>query len=87
MKQLGHTANLIPLLHAKSPEVPSSDLLDILKKQLSHEEGIRGFFAVYLTSPESLEEELPEVLVDAVRSAKPEMIIPLACKYSKYLCV
>lgn len=80
MKQLGHTANLIPLLHSKSPEVPAPELLEVLRKQFTHSDGIRGFFAVYLTSPESLEGEVPEVLVEAVKNADAKVMVPLACK-------
>ena len=59
-----------------------SDLSELLNKQLSHSEGIRGFFAVYLTSPESLEtdDDVPSVLVEAVRGANAEIMVPLACK-------
>eukprot|EP00956_Cyclotella_meneghiniana_P013723 scaffold20002_cov76-Cyclotella_meneghiniana.AAC.7 len=81
MKQLGHTSRLIPLLHEESSQVSKSDLSELLNKQLSHSEGIRGFFAVYLTSPESLEkdDDVPSVLVEAVRGANAEIMVPLAC--------
>lgn len=78
MKQLGHTSQLIPLIHSKSP---TPDLLELLQKQFSHSEGIRGFFAVYLTSPEScLEENVPEVLAQAVKGADQKILVPLACE-------
>eukprot|EP00956_Cyclotella_meneghiniana_P039742 scaffold178271_cov36-Cyclotella_meneghiniana.AAC.1 len=80
MKQLGHTSRLIPLLHEETSQVSKSDLSELLNKQLSHSEGIRGFFAVYLTSPESLEaDDVPSVLVEAVRGANAEIMVPLAC--------
>ena len=81
MKQLGHTSELIPLIHSKSPQVPTSDLLKLLSTQFSHSEGIRGFFAVYLTSPESQNEEsVPDVLAQAVKGADDEIMVPLACE-------
>lgn len=81
--------NLIQRMHCDVQNVnmviihlsKKSDLSELLNKQLSHSEGIRGFFAVYLTSPESLETgDVPSVLVQAVRGANAEIMVPLACK-------
>ena len=88
MKQLGHASQIIPLLHPSTTPTPSSEavsptvLLEVLSKQLSHSDGIRGFFAVYLTSPESIavDEDVPAVLVEAVRGADLEVMVPLACE-------
>ena len=84
MKQLGHASQIIPVLHPEDGSSMSEDesalLLDVLSKQFAHSDGIRGFFAVYLTSPESLTmEEVPTVLAEAVRGADTEVMVPLAC--------
>eukprot|EP00804_Cyclotella_cryptica_P002906 CCRYP_013276-RA/>CCRYP_013276-RA protein AED:0.11 eAED:0.13 QI:0/-1/0/1/-1/1/1/0/135 len=58
-------------------------------EQFKHLEGIRGIFAVSLTSSESLLEEddndVPRVLREAVVAADPEIMVPLACT-SMVLC-
>jgi len=83
MKQLGHASQIIPLLHPKDDDeqiMSNDDLSQLLSRQLNHSDGIRGFFATYLTSPESLTtEEVPQVLADAVKSSDMEVMIPLAC--------
>jgi len=83
MKQLGHASQLIPLIHPQDDDeqiMSDDDLLQLLSRQLNHSDGIRGFFATYLTSPESLTtEEVPKVLADAVKSSDMEVMIPLAC--------
>lgn len=62
-------------------EEESAALLKVLSRQLSHSDGIRGFFAVYLTSPEPLTvEEVPQVLAKAVIGADPKVMVPLACE-------
>ena len=86
MKQLGHASQIIPLLHPEADDVMTSDeesaLLEVLSKQFSHSDGIRGFFAVYLTSPESLTtEEVPHILAEAVKSSDPKVMVPLACEF------
>lgn len=47
----------------------------------SHSDGIRGFFATYLTSPESLTtvDCVPEILAEAVRNSDTKTMVPLAC--------
>mmetsp|Transcript_38965 Transcript_38965/g.81903 ORF Transcript_38965/g.81903 Transcript_38965/m.81903 type:complete len:255 (+) Transcript_38965:106-870(+) len=85
MKQLGHASQIIPLLHPHTSdkemnEEESASLLEILSRQFSHSDGIRGFFAVYLTSPESQTvDEVPNVLANAVRGADTKIMVPLAC--------
>eukprot|EP00985_Skeletonema_marinoi_P008174 scaffold3640_cov146-Skeletonema_marinoi.AAC.5 len=81
MKQLGHASQIIPALHRSSPsEEESAVLLEVLQKQFAHSDGIRGFFAVYLTSAESLTmEEVPSVLAEAVKGADTKVMVPLAC--------
>ncbi len=84
MKQLGHASQIIPILHPEDGSSPSEEesaaLLEVLQKQFAHSDGIRGFFAVYLTSPESLTmEEVPSVLAEAVKGADTKVMVPLAC--------
>ncbi len=84
MKQLGHASQIISVLHPEDgsslPEEESAALLEVLQKQFAHSDGIRGFFAVYLTSPESLTmEEVPSVLAEAVKGADTKVMVPLAC--------
>ena len=85
MKQLGHTSQIIPLLHPKGDgktlsEEETSALSAVLSRQFSHSDGIRGFFAVYLTSPESLTvDDVPTVLAEAVKNSDKKVMVPLAC--------
>lgn len=95
MKQLGHASRIIPLLHphpiteeeegADDDDNAPSDalLLEVLSSQFGHSDGIRGFFATYLTSPESLttagEDDVPPILAEAVRGADTKVMVPLAC--------
>ncbi|KAL7552030.1 hypothetical protein ACHAWF_015241 [Thalassiosira exigua] len=81
MKQLGHASQIIPeLVRDDLSEGEYDELLDVLTRQFSHSDGVRGFFAVYLTSPESLAVDgVPTVLAEAARSADAEIIVPLAC--------
>lgn len=84
VKQLGHASQIIPVLHPEDGSSPSEEesaaLLELLQKQFAHSDGIRGFFAVYLTSPESLTmEEVPSVLAEAVIGADTKVMVPLAC--------
>lgn len=84
MQQLGHASQIIPLLHPEegdevSPE-NEENLKSVLAQQLSHSDGVRGFMAVYLTSPESLKvEKVPEILAETVRQADAKIMAPLAC--------
>ncbi|KAL3790118.1 hypothetical protein ACHAW5_007725 [Stephanodiscus triporus] len=83
MKQLGHASLIIPLLHQEDSETSDEEksaLSEVLCRQLSHSEGVRGFFAVYLTSPESLTvDNVPVVLAEAVKNADKKVMVPLAC--------
>ena len=82
MKQLGHASQIIPLIHPQEGDAPMSydALLELLTRQLNHSDGIRCFFAVYLTSPESLTvDDVPTVLAQAVKSANTKVMVPLAC--------
>ena len=86
MRQLGHASQIIPLLQPhEDGDAPSDEeisaLSAVLSRQFSHSDGIRGFFAVYLTSPESLavNDDVPMVLAEAVRNSDKKVMVPLAC--------
>ena len=67
-------------LSQKTSNLPTCCRANIDPQQ-SHSDGVRGFFAVYLTSPESLkEEQVPAILADVVvRQTDAEVLAPLAC--------
>jgi len=84
MKQLGHASRIIPVLHPEDGSSPSqaelAALLKLLTKQFAHSDGIRGFFAVYLTSSEFMKmDEVPSVLAEAVKGSNMKVMVPLAC--------
>ena len=57
MKQIGHAETIIKLLsqnkEEKNDEEEDSSLEKLLTAQLSHSDGIRGFFVNYLTATTS----------------------------------
>lgn len=81
MQQVSHAAKLVDILgqNEKDPE-----LEELLKAQLSHSDGIRGFFVQYLTGDNTPADkpEVPRVLQEALQQAETKELIPLACKYS-----
>jgi len=82
MKQLSHASNLVPLLNNEE-SMDHDILLPLLKAQLSHSDGIRGFFAQYLTgegTTAAADDEVPSCLVDAMNSVENgDELISLAC--------
>jgi len=56
-------------------------ILQLLQVQLSHSDGIRGFFVSYLTMDQGTEDEfnVPKLLVQAMDSADDEDLVPLVC--------
>jgi len=82
MAQLSHAANLVQQLSMK--DMPQEELTERLTAQLSHSEGIRGFFATYLTGEGDTVADLHEVptpLAKAMAHANQKELIPLACMY------
>jgi hypothetical protein len=75
---------MVKLLGTK--DVSQEELVKRLKTQLSHSDGIRGFFVTYLTlesgadAPADLD-EVPLPLVTAMKESNQEELIPLACMY------
>jgi len=65
MKQVNHASYLITLLGKDDPTVG-----DLLTAQLAHSDGIRGFFASYLTSDDGTADrkEVPEPLIQAMKN-------------------
>ena len=51
MKQVGYASEIVPLLNSNTEEPNEEELTALLKAQLSHSDGIRGFFVNYLASP------------------------------------
>jgi len=83
MKQVSHSEKLIPLLQKNSNVLEQQELIQRLKAQLSHSDGIRGFFVTYLTGMDDNtpadQSEIPQALVTAMEAADPTVLIPLAC--------
>ena len=92
MAQLSHAGQICALLlsdgkantlasdlHGKANTLAS----DLLPAQLSHEDGIRAFFATYLTGEgddtAADREEIPEPLAGAMHKADMNLLVPLAC--------
>ena len=82
MAQLSHAGEICALLE-KSDGKASTLASDLLAAQLPHSDGIRGFFATYLTGEgdgtAADREEVPEPLAGAMRKAGMNLLVPLAC--------
>lgn len=79
MKQVGHAFNIVPLIGQNNYE---DDVKNMIKAQLSHSDGIRGFFVSYLTGDGETvadDENVPQVLLDAMDSIETDELISLAC--------
>lgn len=65
MKQVTYASQIIPLLE-KDEDVAS----DLLQAQLTHSDGIRGFFVSYLTNNDGVADgnEVPKPLVEAMKN-------------------
>jgi hypothetical protein len=64
-------------------------LSELLKAQLSHLDGMRGFFTVYLTGEGQQtvadKERMPGILLDAVKMSNFESLASMACTYGSFL--
>lgn len=79
MKQVGYGQQLVSLLeNEEDAPVNNESLTNMLKAQLSHSEGIRGFFVSYLTGGEPIT-TIPAPLEDAMHQSDKTELIPLAC--------
>lgn len=86
MKQVSYAAEIIPLLGDGGGEVGATarddaQLTELLSAQLSHSDGIRGFFVSYLTVDGAAADadDVPVPLREAMAGADPKELVPLAC--------
>jgi len=95
MKQVGHSETLVTMLAEsianEKDEESTAMVTNLLKAQLSHSDGIRGFFVTYLTAMGGSSDEtnnntpadettVPEPLIQAMKDvADPDDLVPLAC--------
>lgn len=84
--QTYHASTLVAELLDASPAgttttSSSSELQELMTAQLSHQDGIRGFLAVYLTRDmvPSQQEEMPLLLAQAIKGVNMTQMVPLAC--------
>ena len=87
MKQVNYSFEIVPFLSKSNwdkAQTEDKDLVcELLKAQLSHSDGIRGFFVSYLTGDGTMvadEEDVPLPLVEAMKAADEKELVPLACK-------
>ena len=80
MKQVGHAGSLVEMLQDKG-ENDQGELEKMLVSQLSHSDGIRGFFVTYLTGETSPADQptVPLPLQNAMSQVDPKELVPLAC--------
>lgn len=87
MKQLQHSQRIVPLLSSNSAGAHANidvDIVDRLKAQLKHSDGIRGFFVTYLTlegdQTTADQDAVPKALLTAMKECDNQTeIISLAC--------
>jgi hypothetical protein len=83
MKQVSHAANIIQLLSEGTLyEVETTRLLTA---QLSHSDGIRGFFVTYLTGDitPADNQTVPSSLQKAMNQVDEKELVPLACRFNQ----
>ena len=79
MKQVSHTEKIVPMLQSDS-----DDVVELLKAQLGHSDGIRGFFVTYLTmagdNTPADQRDVPSALLTAMKeSPNGSELVSLAC--------
>jgi hypothetical protein len=83
MAQVSHSEKLVTLLKEDSQVLAQEEVVARLKAQLSHSDGIRGFFVTYLTGvgddTPADQSSIPQALVAAMEVADLSELIPLAC--------
>ena len=85
MKQLGHASEIVSLLGNENDNMNDEMIGDLLKAQLSHSDGIRGFFVSYLTGDGVTAadgDDIPLPLMDAMNSVETDELISLSCEFS-----
>ena len=98
MKQVGYASEIVPLLEkSSSDENKQAEVTELLKAQLSHSDGIRGFFVIYLTGTSSTSsnssgiqekednDQIPKSLLDAMNTVESDELVSLACESTKSL--
>lgn len=79
MKQVGHGQQIASMLENKEDNpVNNESLTEMLTAQLSHSDGIRGFFVSFLTGGEPIT-TIPTPLEKAMQQSDKTELIPLAC--------
>ena len=85
IKQVSHSQKIVQMLVSDPLDgTDDGSLLDLLKAQLSHSDGIRGFFVTYLTADgddtPADQPQVPASLLTAMdQSANEKEIVSLAC--------
>ena len=81
MKQISHAGKIVKLME-DGQDMDPDELRTMLISQLSHSDGIRGFFVTYLTGDASPADgpTVPSVLQEAMAQVEPDELVPLACK-------
>ena len=85
MQQISHAGELVACLNENHPEVDDQMMVELLTAQLSHVDGLRGFFATYLTESGDTvadQNEIPQVLWEAMQNVDQKQLIDIACKWS-----
>lgn len=82
MKQVEHSSKILDLLEESTKEEDNDELERMLISQLSHSDGIRGFFVTYLTGESSPADNptVPVALQKAMAQVNANELVPLACK-------
>ena len=94
MKQVGYASEIVPLLKKTSSSDENNkneaEITELLKAQLSHSDGIRGFFVMYLTGNQEEDDDdegndqIPKSLIDAMNTVESEELVSLACEYTQF---
>lgn len=85
MKQMSHAAEIIPFLgggDGGNDAARDRSLSELLVAQLSHSDGIRGFFVSYLTGDGTTAadaDDVPAQLREAMAGVDSKELVPLAC--------
>lgn len=82
MKQVSHSEKVVAML--QSADSDDEEITTLLKAQLGHSEGIRGFFVTYLTmdgdnTPADRPEVAPALMTAMKESSNQSELISLAC--------
>ena len=82
MQQISHAGDIVAYL-AHGDSQMDDQVTEILTAQLSHVDGLRGFFATYLTGLDETvadQEDVPPVLLRAMENVDQKQLIEIACK-------